>query len=925
MTPSSSPTDSLARQLQQRIADHSVTVGIIGLGYVGLPLAMAFVEKGIRVTGFDVDPDKPARLLRGESYIRHLGADRVTAMARSGRFDATTDFGRLGEPDAVLICVPTPLTPQREPDMAYVVASARQIRDRLRPGQLVVLESTTYPGTTDELVRGILQETGLACGRDFFLAFSPEREDPGREDFTTTTTPKVVGGVDAVSGDLAQALYDLVIARTVRVSSARAAEASKLTENIFRAVNIALVNELKVVYDRMGIDVWEVLDAAESKPFGFMRFNPGPGWGGHCLRGGEWVRVRGLGLNGPVQLEDLFDALKQDHPAAITPKGLYLRPRGLEALTLDPRSGDVAYFPVEVLYRGFYEGSGVCLTTEDNRRLCLTDGHPMLVRNPDGFEIVSARDLQAGQQLPVCSEPAECRDELFVDLVDVVPPSERNRVFVRVPGRPLTTWATQLKARFGWQIRDAIRSDALRLDHYLEVESEVGTRRSELLLLTGMGQARRSHSAMLRISPDFARFIGYFLAEGCITRDRNAIRVRLTFNRDETESIEDVRSILVRHGFDTSIYYDKTWHSATIKASSLLLGWLLKDYWQAGANSKEMRIPSVLFDLTLDHKTQLLAGLLRGDGDVWVRQGTHQYRKNDRTYRHRNATGTVGFFSSSPQLLEQVVHLLQDLGFRPRIKRGKTHIQLRGAKTLERLEPFFADSKRKKLVNLSSARVRQVQAIGDEERLTPDLFLTTVHSVEKIEMREPVFSLEVGNVHTFTASTGIVVHNCIPLDPFYLSWKAREYGEAPKFIELAGDINVRMPHYVVDKLQAALNDRGRAVKGAKVLVLGLAYKRDIDDPRESPAFEILDLLLRRGAEVAYHDPHIPAAPRMRTWPNLPPLRSLPLTAATLAAHDAVLIVTDHRVVDYELVAAHAPLIVDTRGIYRQPLPNVVKA
>ena len=447
MTSSSSPPDPLAGQLRQRIADHSVRVGIIGLGYVGLPLAMAFVERGIRVTGFDVDPDKPARLARGESYIRHLGADRVAAMARSGRFDATTDFGRLGEPDAVLICVPTPLTPQREPDMAYVVASARQIRDRLRPGQLVVLESTTYPGTTDELVRGILQETGLACGRDFFLAFSPEREDPGREDFTTTTTPKVVGGVDRLSGDLAQALYDLVIARTVRVSSARAAEAAKLTENIFRAVNIALVNELKVVYDRMGIDVWEVLDAAESKPFGFMRFNPGPGWGGHC----------------------------------------------------------------------------------------------------------------------------------------------------------------------------------------------------------------------------------------------------------------------------------------------------------------------------------------------------------------------------------------------------------------------------------------------------------------------------------------------IPLDPFYLSWKAREYGEAPKFIELAGDINVRMPHYVVDKLQAALNDRGRAVKGSKVLVLGLAYKRDIDDPRESPAFEILDLLLRRGAEVAYHDPHIPQAPRMRTWPNLPPLHSLPLTPATLAAHDAVLIVTDHRAVDYDLVAAHARLIVDTRGIYRQPLPNVVKA
>ena len=436
-----------ATTLANRIHDRSVTVGIIGLGYVGLPLAMAFVEKGIRVLGFDVDPDKPAQLARGESYIKHLGSDRVAAMAGSGRFEATTDFLRLHEPDAILICVPTPLTPQRQPDMSYVEKSARQIKACLRPGQLVILESTTYPGTTDELLEGILEETGLRSGVDFFLANSPEREDPGRRDFTTTTTPKVVGGVDPTAGDLAQALYDLIIARTVRVSTARVAEASKLTENIFRAVNIALVNELKMVYDRMGIDVWEVLDAAESKPFGFMRFNPGPGWGGHC----------------------------------------------------------------------------------------------------------------------------------------------------------------------------------------------------------------------------------------------------------------------------------------------------------------------------------------------------------------------------------------------------------------------------------------------------------------------------------------------IPLDPFYLAWKAREYGEAPKFIELAGDINVRMPHYVVQKLLLALNERGKALRGSRVLILGIAYKKDIDDPRESPAFEIIHLLLGLGAEVSYHDPHIPVAPHMRTWPHLPPMHSQRLTPETVRAADAVLIVTDHAAVDYQAVAEHAQLVVDTRGLVDPRRANTVRA
>ncbi len=331
--------------------------------------------------------------------------------------------------------------------MSYVVDTANQIKRSLRRGQLVVLESTTYPGTTDELLKGILEESGLRCGEDFFLAFSPEREDPGNPDYGTTTIPKVVGGVDQISADLAERLYAKAIAEIVCVSSARAAEATKLTENIFRAVNIALVNELKIVYDRMGIDVWEVLDAAATKPFGFMRFSPGPGWGGHC----------------------------------------------------------------------------------------------------------------------------------------------------------------------------------------------------------------------------------------------------------------------------------------------------------------------------------------------------------------------------------------------------------------------------------------------------------------------------------------------IPLDPFYLAWKAREYGQPTRFIELAGEVNVTMPAYVIEKLQLALNDRAKAVKNSKVLVLGLAYKKDIDDPRESPAFELIDQLLTLGAEVTYHDPYIPTAPRMRSWPDLPTLHSVDLTAEILENTDAVLIATDHSVIDYEFIADHAPLVIDTRGIYREPLPHVVKA
>jgi UDP-N-acetyl-D-glucosamine dehydrogenase len=433
--------------LLKKIRKNNALVGVIGLGYVGLPLALVFAEKGFNVLGFDIDVKKIEKLKRGECYISHMNSKRLSRVIKQNMLVATDDFSRLNEPDVIIICVPTPLTLQRDPDMSYIIQTAKQIREKLRAGQLIILESTTYPGTTEELVKGILEETGLVCGRDFFLAFSPEREDPGNKKYSTSNIPKVIGGVDKVSGDLAQELYEKVISKTIRVANARTAEAVKLTENIFRSVNIALVNELKVIYERMNIDIWDVLDAASTKPFGFMRFNPGPGWGGHC----------------------------------------------------------------------------------------------------------------------------------------------------------------------------------------------------------------------------------------------------------------------------------------------------------------------------------------------------------------------------------------------------------------------------------------------------------------------------------------------IPLDPFYLSWKARECGMETKFIELAGEVNRRMPQYVLDKLQHALNAHGKSVKKSKIMVIGLAYKKDINDDRESPAYKIIASLIKSGANVSYHDQFVPTIRPTRQWPKAPPLKSEPLNAKTIASQDAVMIITDHTSINYKLIAKHAKLIIDTRGVYRQPLRNVIKA
>ena len=270
-------------KLERAIHDKSAIVGVIGLGYVGLPLINAFTSAGFRAIGFDVDRAKVDRLKAGQSYIKHLPSSSVARWLAEKKFEATDDMSRLREPDALLICVPTPLSDSRDPDLRYVENTAKSIAAVLRPGQLVVLESTTYPTTTRDVVLPILQESGLRAGQDFFLAYSPEREDPGNPDFTAAGIPKVVGGLDEPSLRLAQQLYSHAIVKVVPVSSPEVAEACKILENTYRAVNIALVNELKMLFDRMGIDVWEVVEAAKTKPFGFQAFYPGPGLGGHCI------------------------------------------------------------------------------------------------------------------------------------------------------------------------------------------------------------------------------------------------------------------------------------------------------------------------------------------------------------------------------------------------------------------------------------------------------------------------------------------------------------------------------------------------------------------------------------------------------------------------------------------------------------------
>jgi UDP-N-acetyl-D-glucosamine dehydrogenase len=274
---------SLATRLLERLRSRQANVGVVGLGYVGLPLAVEFARSGLNTVGIDLDGRKVAAIERGQSYIPDVPASEIAPLVAAGSLRATTDFSFVKELDTVNICVPTPLRKTKDPDMSYIVSAVEAIADHLHPGMLIVLESTTYPGTTEEVVQPLLERSGLKAGRDFFLAFSPERVDPGNGVFTTRNVPKVVGGMTPTCAELAGALYNCAVDTIVPVSSPRVAEMVKLLENTFRAVNIGLVNEIALMCDKLGIDVWEVIDAAKTKPFGFMPFYPGPGLGGHCI------------------------------------------------------------------------------------------------------------------------------------------------------------------------------------------------------------------------------------------------------------------------------------------------------------------------------------------------------------------------------------------------------------------------------------------------------------------------------------------------------------------------------------------------------------------------------------------------------------------------------------------------------------------
>lgn len=917
---------SYKQKLLDKIAARTARIGVIGLGYVGLPLAVEFARAGLHTIGFEVDARKAEAINRGESYIIDVPSSAVAELVAADSLQATTDFSALADVDVIIICVPTPLRKTKEPDVSYILAAAEKIQETLRPGQLVILESTTYPGTTDEVLRPMFDAKGLILDEDYFLAFSPERIDPGNERFNTKNIPKVVGGISPGSTEVAAATYEVIVDKVHRVSSARVAEACKLLENTFRAVNIGLVNELSQLCYTLGIDTWEVIGAAATKPFGFMAFYPGPGIGGHCLVGDEVVVVRTSDGSGQrlTSLTTVFAEQQRDSNAqhfSVDGGGdVICRPR-IEALSIDPLTKRPSWRPVSYLFRRSYEGDLVTITTSDNRCLTVTDEHPMLVCDEAGnLRQVFAKDLRAGDRLPIHSPAVPVSGPRVEDaelrLLPLMPPSLASRVRVRIACGSWVEHRATLQGQVNAdELQEFLRQDYLPLDTYLALEraGAISLPHESLRLYTGRGPSVTSFPAVVKITPAFARLVGYFLAEGCRTREGGRGRLRLSFHCDETEFIDDVRSILETElGVRCSVIHSRVDQVTHLRVASSLFGWLLGDVLKCGHSSATMRVPDILMDASPIHHRELLKGLLRSDGDVYVKTGARSYCKKGRDYVVSSAAAEVGFLSSSPHLFQQAIYLLQNLGFRPTFKRVKPYLGLKGHSQLSAVRDWLGP-KTARLEEYFEAS--HSDSAGHIFKNSGALVTVPVKSVEIKPAGQPidVYSIEVEGTHTFTTSYGIYVHNCIPLDPHYLSWKARMHGFEARFISLAEEVNSRMPEHVVALVQDGLNQQRKAVNGSRILVLGVAYKRDIDDMRESPALAIIEKLQKLGGEVVYHDPYVPQL-RLDGGEKM---RSVELNEAAVAEADCVVIVTDHRNVNYRWVAAHAKLVVDSRNATKE--------
>ncbi len=822
-------------------------VAIIGLGYVGLPLACLCAEKGIDVYGVDTDKTRADLINQGISPIDDPELKASVKRAK-GKIRVVSPEDAIKNSEAVIVCVPTPVDENHLPDLAALNSACETIAKSLEDNTLVVIESTIFPGTVEEICLPILKKSNAKL----YLAHCPERIDPGNKKFTIRNIPRVVAGIDKESTKKAAEFYRKIIeADILELSSVKAAEAAKIMENTFRDVNIAFVNEMAKSFDKAGIDVTEVIKGASTKPFSFMPHYPGVGVGGHCFDGNEWIFVKHDDSVHPVKIGELYELIKYYNETEVG--ALHLAsPGSLEVLSFDLASRKSCYKPIKVMSKRAY-GRMLNIKSSCGYSIKVTDVHPVVIFDGN-FKVKHANELCKDDRLVVSLNLPEIEKELKIDLIEHIDDSLAKKIRVKLVKGSFRNYKKELKP-FISEYRyyhDFFRYDTLPLYYFLKAENVLNVPREQIYLCTGRGPDLRKINAVLKVDKNFARLLGYYLSEGCLTEDKT-LRIRFTFNQNENEYIDDVKSILDEKGFRYSEYSDRKSHSRHIKVSSELLGIAIRDALKCGTNCYNMLIPPKLFSMPKAIRIEAIKGILRGDGGVTYTNKKRAYKKGSKHYMHNNNSVTASYFTSSNRLKQQVMLMMHDSKIMPKVDLREGLIRLHGAKNAALLKDLFLGDKRQKF-NDYLQNLKKIITYPDVQVF--DTFATIKISNIEESAGDYVYSLEVEDTGTVVTTNGLVMHNCIAVDPYYLISKARQIGFNHDFLILARKINESMPNYTVSLLENELKKLNKSVKGAKVGVLGLAYKANVDDVRESPSSEVIRILKEKGAEVFIFDPHV---------------------------------------------------------------------
>jgi nucleotide sugar dehydrogenase len=906
-------------EFKRKIKQKKLKIAVVGLGYVGLPLACEFAKKGFFVSGIDLDKDRLRKLSKKKSYITDVCEQDVRRVIQGGRFSSSNDFRILKQTDVVFVCVPTPLKRKYQPDISYITSAIKSIAKNIKAGSLVILESTTYPGTTEEVILPMFQQKGYHPAGGIYLCFSPERIDPGNKTFHLKAIPKIVGGINRESAELSRLVYKIIVDKVICVSKARVAETVKLLENTFRLVNIGLIDEMAMMAHKMGIDIWEVIKAAATKPFGFMPFYPSAGVGGHCLNKNEFLFVKNSDGLTVEKIGELIDRIKANPQTRMHRINgcLYIKPSRLEVLSFDFLKNKTCFKPIIILSERKYRGRMVDILTEDGRRLSVTDKHPLIVFNEGKINIKFAQDILKDDNIPIASNVFERHQEelqkkrgVVLDLLKFLKGKDVDSIRIKPLNFNWNIYRNEIKKACAGNYEyysDFFRYNKLPLGYFYELGKLIKIEHSELLLCTGRGNSYSEFPALINLNHDFCRLIGYYLSEGCITED-SSLRIRFSFNRSEEEYIEDVKNILTKLGLKFSIYQSPHFYTTCIKVSSKLFGYVFRDILECGTNSYNMMIPSQIFCLSKHYKLNILAGIFRGDANIEYFFGRKIYRRDNKVYNHNVNTASVRYFTINPILFQQVIILLQDLGIVPAFsKKRKYMLEICGYKHMKKVIDLFDGQKRQIISRyINDSKKRCI----NKTFKTHDNFITVKVKDVKFAKADKVYSLEVKDTNTFVGSYGVILHNCIPKDPLYLYWKARHFGFSSKFIKLASKVTSFMPSYIVNRLQEILDIHNKSLANSRILIIGVTYKKDVMDLRKSAALDVIDILKKQNIQVAYYDPLIPY---LRI--NHIDLKSIKLNKINLTKFDCAVIVTNHSNIDYNFILKHTPLIFDTRNIY----------